>query len=878
VLDLDGRAVWRTVSRALVIGSALLAGCSTLPELGVCGNGVVETGESCDDGDATALCNDACALVCVDADEGPPADYQEAGVDETGVIEYCPAGYRCGLDEVCRAPSGRFQPPGLPQSIDSRTVELGDFDFDGVLDAVGVTIASIRVRFGTAGGEPLATEVAFPAPPGTGPSLIRDLDEDGLVDIATPSVGGLVLLRATGAHLETQIDLALDPAALAGKSVIVARDPSAIGEVVIGVTRAIGVTNKISAERIATPGVVGTSLPACDLPAAGGGWEFASIAVAPTRDWFAVAATRTVGQSAICVYTHDPAIFGDWRVQMLTGTHAYGEGDLVIADVDADSCDDVVMPAVSFQGGYDAFLADGGACGLTGTIAPIVPEAPNLSSAPPLLAGGDVDGIPGDELVTSVGIFRRDVPGSTSWPVIYLVPPPRAWTQATAIDTGSDGLPDVVAISAGEEDVDVVRGSTTGGLSPYRADTVAAVTQIVAGDFDGDAIGDVAIVEVNAAGQEASVAYGAADSVLGAFATAVPAAVDEQGAPLSLVIGRIGPRDGEGRTAERDALDDLAVVRVSGPAGSSPAAAGILFGTPTRLLVTPRWLSEANEAIGAVEAVAAARINGDTAIDLVPFVDRQLWTWDGAIEATELAWDTETASDAVIGPQLVTARGPDGDLVIGLGQNQSGAYVTTFGGGWDGAPACDLAPWGALAGREVRRARSSDIDGDDVDELVVAYRGVAGGMFVPEVAIFPVGGAMYPPGVAQGCGLGPALVPDLAAAMFDADGAQLERLVCLDAIGFDTGAPDVVALCTQATGTPPAVEFRHRAYLLSPRAEGGYLAVAIHDVDGLGELVLAGDVDGDGLDDIVAGVEVGTSIALQVMIQCARDQAADCTE
>ena len=62
------------------------------------------------------------------------------------------------------------------------------------------------------------------------------------------------------------------------------------------------------------------------------------------------------------------------------------------------------------------------------------------------------------------------------------------------------------------------------------------------------------------------------------------------------------------------------------------------------------------------------------------------------------------------------------------------------------------------------------------------------------------------------------------------------------------------------------------------RAEGGYVATAPHELDGAGELLLSGDVDGDGLDALVAGVELGTSIALQVMLQCARDQAADCAE
>ena len=66
-----GRAVAQAQALALV-AVVLGPACAELPELGTCGNGVVEAsgGEACDRG-ADPLCSATCELLCVDAGAAP---------------------------------------------------------------------------------------------------------------------------------------------------------------------------------------------------------------------------------------------------------------------------------------------------------------------------------------------------------------------------------------------------------------------------------------------------------------------------------------------------------------------------------------------------------------------------------------------------------------------------------------------------------------------------------------------------------------------------------------------------------------------------------------------------------------------------------------
>src|SRR5688572_26056138 len=94
---------------------ACLIGCADLPDLGDCGNGVIEAsnGEACDDnGNDTESCTATCELKCP---VGAFEDYVEVRVEADEQL-FCPdASYACGLDRICRQPSGELEDASAPQ-------------------------------------------------------------------------------------------------------------------------------------------------------------------------------------------------------------------------------------------------------------------------------------------------------------------------------------------------------------------------------------------------------------------------------------------------------------------------------------------------------------------------------------------------------------------------------------------------------------------------------------------------------------------------------------------------------------------------------------------------------------------------------------------
>src|SRR5512142_2749014 len=109
--------------RALSLVALFLAGCTNLPDYSeTCGNGVIDRGESCDDGD-TMLCV-KCRLRCPSHTDD---DCAKAG-----------PGYRCGADDFCHAPSGVFWREEAPSSFAFPVGQgpVADLDGDRIGDLV----------------------------------------------------------------------------------------------------------------------------------------------------------------------------------------------------------------------------------------------------------------------------------------------------------------------------------------------------------------------------------------------------------------------------------------------------------------------------------------------------------------------------------------------------------------------------------------------------------------------------------------------------------------------------------------------------------------------------------------------------------------------
>src|SRR5690349_6490776 len=154
--------------------SAALAGCTDLPELGTCGNGIVELGESCDED--SDLCDADCQLVCATHDEvvanGVESEYVDLDPeDDPADARYCPTGYGCGADDICRAPAARFRPVGDPVALDSDRVQVGDVDADDIADVIAIGDSQVSVLYGAPDESAFATIAVSPGPIVTGRPL-----------------------------------------------------------------------------------------------------------------------------------------------------------------------------------------------------------------------------------------------------------------------------------------------------------------------------------------------------------------------------------------------------------------------------------------------------------------------------------------------------------------------------------------------------------------------------------------------------------------------------------------------------------------------------------------------------------------------------------
>ncbi len=161
----------------------LLAGsaCESLPELpaDVCGNGVIEAGEDCDGAAVEGFaCDESCRVPCAE------------NLD-------CPPGWGCGADDVCRQPSGELVSLGAPSGVTAEVLLPGDFDGDRRTDLLAIDGLRVSaVYFDASGPSPnvgaLAVQAVTDAP---NLPAVSDLDGDGLSDLVLRSRAGLSLLR-----------------------------------------------------------------------------------------------------------------------------------------------------------------------------------------------------------------------------------------------------------------------------------------------------------------------------------------------------------------------------------------------------------------------------------------------------------------------------------------------------------------------------------------------------------------------------------------------------------------------------------------------------------------------------------------------------------
>ncbi len=488
---------WRGMPR-LAAFAGLICGlvffgisCSELQllEPGTCGNFVIDPGEDCDGHPLEK--NTTCAAV-----NQPHACRQ---VCKTSTE--CPSGWGCGLDGICRQSNGQYAQRGAAVPLATPNQMLaGDFDDDGVTDllllghenTVGTRparIAYFDAKTNTVDLRALNTNVFSP--------VLGEGDSDGgFLDIAFATQAGISLLRGSPTR-DTSFSVFPYLNAPEGSPMrIIPIDAFSDGpgdELLV----LIGEANGTMTLRT-LPDMIGETL--ISLP-----FSFDALAGNVERGRFdknALCDDLVFAQSG----SRDVYLYSPCRNDGSSGWNTPAEPRKVslpagftidkgvgVADLDMDGQLDILIetnasPHLAWGMGTGSFQSDklGGTPDMAGPY-----ELPKQAMSEFPLALGDVNG---DSKTDFLFPHRLIVSKNDTFTVAY-DNIGDAWTTGTITDLNANGLPDVVAGSSQSTDCTFLNNAGNGVFNVATLSTEGTIAHLTTGDFDGDLIKDLAIVE-----------------------------------------------------------------------------------------------------------------------------------------------------------------------------------------------------------------------------------------------------------------------------------------------------------------------------------------------------------------------------------------------
>jgi hypothetical protein len=524
----------------------VLLDCASLDKLApeTCGNGVIDAAEDCDSFPNDP--KDTTHARCGAATEGEAACHLRCGAQSSGDTLTCPDGWGCDVKGICREPSGEFTKFLGAVSGGATNLAVGDFDGDGRRDLVGSgprnrSASRLRVHYFDDEGA-LVQVAALPAEAVS--PVVFDHEHNGRDDIAfglaaTDSPGALGVV--SGLADRTLLPVVFPAVSLQDTiAVPVFVFPSSTGIVLPN-----GSDNAILIlERDPTAGPVLRSLEAelggggrLDRKLPAGPEELRGAPVAArmfdgnpmsTCDEIVVAA-QTGGSGHVYVLSPCTSVKkpdGTTAARWDTSAAAFKSFDVpalkdtsrgvLVADIDGDGHLDVLVDTSEAP-----YILYGSADGTA--LAPPAKWQPKgiVVTAMPIAAGdlnldGRVDFVFPNGAVLRTNDAGQGDAGADAGPApgrdgTYAALPATEITVSLAAigHFNGDALPDVVTASVGSPDLLLV----SGGLSGSTVTTVTTdgvVQRIASGDFDGDHIDDVAIVQATSdpKSSDISIAYG----------------------------------------------------------------------------------------------------------------------------------------------------------------------------------------------------------------------------------------------------------------------------------------------------------------------------------------------------------------------------------
>jgi len=914
-------------------GVVLLAlaalGCGELEDIdaGVCGNGILEKGEDCDSPD------DACGQ------PGDDAECRFIAVDGACPIGSASVAEQLGGDGVCRFAFGTYESsdslPGGPNIL----VGLADFDGDFHPDAAALRPGDVAVHYLSDTASIISTatvpsDLGFPVV-----GALSDPEPGDSTDAPSlPPTAGFVLAEGGLSVVLGDAGRALAPKSYAPypvspdarHSVFAEVNPESIGEeilAVINLPAGGAALVDIYLQSLEPPRPLPGTQPPLVLGITAGNLDLSS----PCDEIvLAEEGKATLSVLRMCEQGKYSPSAPVTLLQLPTGQTVVSGARL--ADLNGDLFLDLMVQAsasgplsarllVAYGIGDGTFSSDPSLAAADNTLAPFhQPGAYLLDKAFPLAAGDvngdkvpdfvlasfnigsadDPDTVPGHVMVSGAppgqeGCFGIGDQLSGKFPGLQAIPPGYAcvaqgnWSEAVMGRLNGDDFPDVAAIGPGAPYLDFLVGTGTGIFNPAQLPTQAGGEKLLAGDFDGDLVTDLAFVEEGSAGDSVAVAFGKL--------------VGPPEAPVR--VGGLGKINvlGSGRVLaipnEYDLISDLGVIAEDPVTGGQRAA--LLYGSTNRVFDAPFGIVEGegkSQRFSPAARVLIGEFDGEPGAhgDLAVITARDVAADGQPISAAppERIWLLPSSGDAdlsnaekQLSPQLemractaaMTAADLDGDgrdeiVVLGaISQQGSVATVARRGAtGFDLDPPQPLSEFyldlfGTLMCADVpisppdssdllfsliisRPPRVVDLSGEvgvaarpDVLALAFVPAGESGDVSTKLVVFENDGqGGLDVPGR-----ISLAMPPELAGQTVvsfdvlnaDSDPQKEVVLVAVDLAGSNETSMYLAEMDLEAKALVPRFKFQSVAGPLS---------------------VITGDVDLDGVDDIVASTVYGIEV------------------